>query len=326
MQVSYSQPVDLVVSLEAFVAVVTSGSFTQAADEVGIPQPVLSRRIKALEHELGGLVFDRSRRQIKTTPLGIALLPLAEDLLGRAAAIHDVVRARTGDRVLAIGVPPDSDAQLLADVVGMSRAVGVSAVIRELPLQERIEGLADGTLALAALRVPEDLATVAVPTGLGSTDTAWIPVGRMGVYLEDLRARRDTGAAGRTVWVTAEDQQFTSYRELLESASDRAGLTACQFRNVGSMSEAVVDVLAGNAVILCSEAFARATGLAWSPLLRDDLARQYDLRISRSAHLDPPSVRLLETLKPTLARSLGATGTRAAVTSVNSPSPLATSA
>lgn len=315
---------DLVVSLRAFVAVVTAGSFTEAADEVGVPQPVLSRRIKALEHELGGLVFDRSRRQIQTTALGLALLPLAEDLLARAAGIRDLVRARTGERVLVIGVPPDCDAQLLAEAVGMSRVAGATAVIRELPLDDRIEGLGDGSVALAAVRVPADLATVTVPAGLGTADAAWIPVGRTGVYLEDLRPRRDTGTAGQRVWIASEDQQFASYRDLLESASDRAGLTAAVFRNIGSTSEAVVDVLAGNALMLCSEAFAHATGLAWSPLRGDGLARQYDLRISRSAHLDAQSIRVLDSLKPVLARALGADSAPAATT--HGTSPLATSA
>ncbi|MGW1984999.1 helix-turn-helix domain-containing protein [Streptomyces collinus] len=62
---------DLLAHLEAYVATVDERSFSRAADRLGIAQPLLSRRIKTLETHFGGLLFDRSRRQVVTTELAL---------------------------------------------------------------------------------------------------------------------------------------------------------------------------------------------------------------------------------------------------------------
>jgi len=63
--------------LRYFEAVATHGSFTHAADSLGISQPALSHQIKQLETEIGARLFDRLGRTIRLTPVGIALRPHA---------------------------------------------------------------------------------------------------------------------------------------------------------------------------------------------------------------------------------------------------------
>jgi len=55
-------------------AVAATGSFSGAADELYISQSSLSKKIIALERELGVTLFDRSQRQIALTPAGAAFV------------------------------------------------------------------------------------------------------------------------------------------------------------------------------------------------------------------------------------------------------------
>lgn len=52
-----------------------------AARRIGIEQPPLSLQIQKLERQVGGLLFERSSRQIRLASLGEALLPEATSLL-----------------------------------------------------------------------------------------------------------------------------------------------------------------------------------------------------------------------------------------------------
>lgn len=69
--------------LEAFLAIVKYGSISQAADRLFVTQPALSRRIKAVEQELGYVLFERGRglRNIQLTENGQSFVQVAERLL-----------------------------------------------------------------------------------------------------------------------------------------------------------------------------------------------------------------------------------------------------
>lgn len=58
--------------LESFLVLAERLSFTQAADDLFISQPALSRMISALEQELGLQLFYRSSRSVSLTPAGRA--------------------------------------------------------------------------------------------------------------------------------------------------------------------------------------------------------------------------------------------------------------
>lgn len=66
--------------IEAFLTVVRQGSITAAAQSLFITQPALSRRVQALEEELGYPLFQRGKgqRKIRLTEEGTAFVPVAE--------------------------------------------------------------------------------------------------------------------------------------------------------------------------------------------------------------------------------------------------------
>ncbi len=94
---------DIIDGLRAFVATAQTGSFTAAADQLGVSNRLTSKYVAELEARLGVRLFQRTTRKVGLTPAG-------EDLLARAPALLD-----------------DLD-DVLADVAEGSR--GFSGVIR----------------------------------------------------------------------------------------------------------------------------------------------------------------------------------------------------
>ena len=91
--------------LEAFLEVARLGSMRSAARSLHLGQPALSARIVALEDELGARVFERTRRGVRLTLAGRALLPHAERALeaidaGRSA-VSQVEQGDDGELVIA---------------------------------------------------------------------------------------------------------------------------------------------------------------------------------------------------------------------------------
>lgn len=73
-----------------FISIVETGSFTAAADEHYISQSSLSKKIIALEEEIGAPLFDRSKRKVTLTDAG-------EVFLGHARKIHLAYKAMIVD-------------------------------------------------------------------------------------------------------------------------------------------------------------------------------------------------------------------------------------
>ncbi len=73
--------------LEYLVAVAEEANFTRAAERIHVAQPAVSAQIQRLERELGQTLLDRSRRAVRLTAAGEAVLPYARAAL---AAVLDM--------------------------------------------------------------------------------------------------------------------------------------------------------------------------------------------------------------------------------------------
>ncbi len=68
-------------AMRIFVRVTQTGSFTQAADSLGLPRASVSNAIKQLEAKLGTRLLHRTTRRVQLTQDGQACLERCQDLL-----------------------------------------------------------------------------------------------------------------------------------------------------------------------------------------------------------------------------------------------------
>lgn len=73
--------------IKAFIAIAETGSFSQAADQLHLTQPAISKRISLLEEQLSVLLFDRVGRQVLLTQAGQHLLPHARRILAEIDSV-----------------------------------------------------------------------------------------------------------------------------------------------------------------------------------------------------------------------------------------------
>ncbi|MBG0813288.1 LysR family transcriptional regulator [Planomonospora sp. ID82291] len=251
---------DLVKHLYYFTVVAEELHFGNAAVRLGMAQPPLSQRIRRLEEELDVRLFDRSRRQVRLTAAGQALLPEAREIVARVERLRALAERGT-DEVLRVGVPPDLGSAVIAALIDGFREAdrGVRLAPAEMWSTDQVAGLAAGTLDVGVVRHP-----VTVP-GLSFGP---VLVQRPGVVL----AESDPLAAGSSV-----HPADLAGRGLVlfpgEPGLREETLTEC--RRHGFVPEEVHEaqtlglVMAGTAIAFGPRV--ELPGLRWRPLLGDPL-------------------------------------------------------
>ncbi|HEX8415434.1 MAG TPA: hydrogen peroxide-inducible genes activator [Sphingomicrobium sp.] len=101
-----------------FVALAETGSFTRAAERMGVAQPSLSQQIRGLETIIGGALFERGGPVIMT-PLGRDLLDRARQILLQLADLEEMhaIAADALSGTIRLGVSPTLGAYLLPSLV-----------------------------------------------------------------------------------------------------------------------------------------------------------------------------------------------------------------
>lgn len=93
-------------SIEAFLAIANSGSFSNAAALLHLSQPAITRRIQLLERELDVILLDRIKGGVKLTEAGAALLPHARRVMAGLkdckAAVHALKESASGEVGIAL--------------------------------------------------------------------------------------------------------------------------------------------------------------------------------------------------------------------------------
>ena len=139
--------------------VVEAGSFSRAAQRVGLPKSTVSRRISELERRLGERLLQRSTRKLAVTEFGISVLDharqVAEEVDGAMAlAMHRQARP---SGTLRISMPGDFAntrvSELLADFVQEHRAISLQVDVSP----RRVDLIAENfDLAIRMGELPDD--------------------------------------------------------------------------------------------------------------------------------------------------------------------------
>ena len=110
-------PLDLD-QLRTFIAVVDTGSFTRAAEDVFKTQSAVSMQVRRLEDRLGKELFERNGRSVKLTDDGARLLSYARRML---ALSQETLTAFDEEHIsghVRIGLPDDYAERFLPEIMG----------------------------------------------------------------------------------------------------------------------------------------------------------------------------------------------------------------
>src|SRR5882757_9224975 len=144
--------------LRYFSALARHGHFGRAAEACAISQPALSMQIKELEDALGGVLLERSPRQVALTKFGEEAVQRVRDILRLVDELGDFARA-SRDRLvgrLRIGMIPTIAPYLLPEVIGNLTRMHpeLDIHVRETLTPKLIEELAEGRLDTAIVALP----------------------------------------------------------------------------------------------------------------------------------------------------------------------------
>jgi LysR family transcriptional regulator, hydrogen peroxide-inducible genes activator len=141
-----------------FLAVADLLNFTRAAEKCHVAQPSLTKAIKNLEEELGGLLFHREGRNTHLTELGKLVRPHLESVFAaNQAAVAQAKDYKTmGQARLRLGV---------MNTIGPTRMIGfleqirtripsLELVVRDAPATKLVEELESGELDVALIALP----------------------------------------------------------------------------------------------------------------------------------------------------------------------------
>jgi LysR family hydrogen peroxide-inducible transcriptional activator len=144
--------------LRYFDALARHGHFGRAAESCSISQPALSMQIKEMEEALGGMLLERSARQVALTRFGEELAERVRDILRSVDELGDFARA-SRDRLagrLRIGMIPTVAPYLLPRIIGNLTRMHpeLDIQVRETLTPRLIEELDEGRLDTAILALP----------------------------------------------------------------------------------------------------------------------------------------------------------------------------
>ena len=147
-----------------FASVADSGSFSRAAERMGLPKSTVSRRLAALEHRLGERLLLRTTRRQSLTEFGLQLLEHARQVVSEVEAVTALSERRqaTPSGRLRVSMPSDFANLLLADTLAAFIAMYPSIQL-ELDLSpRRVDLLGEGfDVVLRMGKLPDDASLAA---------------------------------------------------------------------------------------------------------------------------------------------------------------------
>ncbi|OBW94960.1 hypothetical protein QV08_08115 [Gallibacterium salpingitidis] len=144
--------------LAYFAKVAELNSYTRAADELDIAQPLLSRHIRQLETELGKSLLVRNGRGVTTTEAGQILLRHCHQILNQVQLLKEDLSFTTGKITgsISLGIPPTLSKLLARDIIKLfyQRLPEANLIVTEGLTRDLQERLSMDRLHVALLHNP----------------------------------------------------------------------------------------------------------------------------------------------------------------------------
>jgi DNA-binding transcriptional LysR family regulator len=149
-------------ALQIFVAVAQCLNFRQAAEQLHMTQPPLSRAVRQMEERLGVRLFERDTQHVALTPAGAELLPRALRILALLDEAELALQARQTGFRLRLGLTTSMESDLF-------RAFTAALADAASCTPELV--FADSPRLVAGLRARRlDAAVIALPTAAFGLD------------------------------------------------------------------------------------------------------------------------------------------------------------
>lgn len=216
--------------VRTFVTVAQEGSITRASELLFLSQPAVSAHIKAMEDELGLVLFERTPRGMSLTGHGTKLLAKAEQLLAMHRDLLDEARRITG-RVsgkLRLGSNRSTSAQVMGKLL-----TRLSETCPEIEVALEYGSSAE---ILRAIRSGTLDAGFYTDDGHPDAELETLEVDRFGIFLAappgwiDKPARPDWQKLARLPWVCPASN--TCCGRAAEALFERNGFRPEKFVNV----------------------------------------------------------------------------------------------
>lgn len=203
-------------------AVADAQGFRAAAEMLNIAQPAISKAVKDTEVDLGFRIFDRSGPRVIPTPEGVVFL---DDARQTVAQFERTIRASRQNAVgarghIIVGYSALATSRQISEALdAFHRSVpGVQVEMHVMSTDNMLKNLKSGAIDLGFL--------LSHPT-VGAPGIDQMPVwsSRIGVVAPAGEAPSRVTVLSEMPFVMGLRENWRSWRALLDSACDRAGLT-----------------------------------------------------------------------------------------------------
>jgi len=147
-----------ITQLKYVLAVAEYQNFTAASEKCFVTQPTLSMQIQKLEDELDILIFNRKKKPIELTPIGLKIIEQAKVILDESNRINDIVEQQKGfiGGEFKLGIIPTVTPTLLPLFLKnfVKKHPKVNLKVEELNTQDILKKIKEGHLDAAIASTP----------------------------------------------------------------------------------------------------------------------------------------------------------------------------
>jgi DNA-binding transcriptional LysR family regulator len=151
--------------LHVFLMAAETLNFTQAAQQLQMTQPSVSQHVQALEEHFGQELFVRSGRAIELTDAGVALIPLAREIVYLSIRMEEMMASLKGEVQghLIVGCSTSTGRYLLPKILATfhRQYPQVRATCQVSTREQALQRLLEGKVHIALASDPPFIADVA---------------------------------------------------------------------------------------------------------------------------------------------------------------------
>ena len=253
-------------ALTLFCAVARCLNFRQAAEQLHMTQPPLSRAIKTLEEKLGARLFERDTQGVALTQAGRTLLPQALHILDLLETAHTSLQRDAAPARLRLGLTSSVAAGLFRPLLAALEAQlgSVRLELTAAPSPRLVAGVRKGQLDAALLALPSATFDLAVQPLARQPMMLALPAGHR---LAKKRKLSLTDIAAESIYWFERARQ-PAFFDHCQQVFRRHGFAPAFLREAPDHHVLLGDVAAGKGMALLADSFRalRLAGVAYRPL------------------------------------------------------------